>query len=146
MATPIKHPDENKVFLAPPGMKDCLDLSCCVTEAGIESVWELNDTEVWDLLKTRKLLLLVVTHSAPPPVWVGVIRPDSIKPLTAKEWYANHRFCPACASELSQLTTFGVHETPGIPFADWINLGTCEKKHKRYLHEYTAQPKKLHGG
>jgi hypothetical protein len=141
MATPIKHPDENKVFLAPPGMADCLDLSVCMTEAGIESVWELDDTEVWDLLKTKKLLLLVVTRSAPPPVWVGVIRPESIKPITAKEWYANHRYCPACGSELSQETTIGVLALPGVPFQDLANQGTCTKKHKRYLHEFTAQPK-----
>jgi hypothetical protein len=76
MAVPVKHPNENMVFRAPPGMEDtCSDLSVRVADHGIESVWELTDDEVWDLIKSRKLMLLVVTGTAPPPVWIGVIKP-----------------------------------------------------------------------
>lgn len=76
MAVPIKHPQENLVLRAPAGMEDsCSDLSVRVADHGIESIWELSDEEVWDLIKSKRLMLLVVSNSAPPPVWIGVIKP-----------------------------------------------------------------------
>ncbi len=143
MALPVRHPKHNLTLTAPSGVQDVVPLSVHKSDLGYESMWQLTDEEVWDLIKTKKLVLLVCTSGRPPPVWLGVAKPEDLRvPITRDQWYAQHRYCPECGAEVKMMTLVGAHDVPGEDYDDTRNIAYCKGKpqHKRKLCDYLSKP------
>ena len=68
---PIKFEECNTTLSAP----DCHDLHVHSDGMTCTSVWELSDQEIEVLIKSRKVVLQVVSGVAQPQVSVGVLAP-----------------------------------------------------------------------
>lgn len=63
---PIEFPEANLRLVGPPGVSDILPLPVFTDGRHVASVWELSDEEIADLVKTRRLYLVVVGQTHPP--------------------------------------------------------------------------------
>ena len=53
--SPIKHPNHNFTFKAPPGMDDCSDLSVYLGEDCIESAWRPTTDEIHAMMQGHEV-------------------------------------------------------------------------------------------
>lgn len=63
---PVDFPEANLRLVGPPGVPNILPLPVCATGQHVVSCWEMTDEEIADLVKTRRLYLVVCGQPQPP--------------------------------------------------------------------------------
>lgn len=71
MARGVKFAGANKVYAAPPGRDDVSDLHVFANGNCIVSAWELSDSEIEEIVRTRRVFLSSFSGDTLFPVFVG---------------------------------------------------------------------------
>lgn len=76
--TPTGFKECNKVLGAPQGMtsEEVMNLPIFTDGKSCTSVWELNDEDLAEIIKTKKIALTIYSGATQPPVALGVIKSD----------------------------------------------------------------------
>lgn len=73
MARPVKFNGANKELVAPKGIDDLSCSSLPIFNNGINCVscWELNDAEVEEIIKTKRIYVSIWSGKTQPPIYIG---------------------------------------------------------------------------
>lgn len=71
MARAVNFPQSNHYLGAPPGAENVEDMPTFTNGHCSVSCWELDDAEVEEIVRTRRVFLTVLSGRTQPPVFVG---------------------------------------------------------------------------